>query len=68
MNLLSTIYLLGLRVLAAPAAEPTIKEPPPTPFFGEDGYIGWFQLILLLVLVGLVAFYFYYKKKQQDNQ
>ena len=66
MNLLSTIYSLGLHALAA-ATPPPIKEAPPAPFFGPDGYIGWTQLILLLVLIGLVVFYFYYKKKQENQ-
>ena len=66
MNLLSTIYSLGLNTLAqAPAPKQTVE--PSTPIFGSDGYIGPVQLVLLLVLIGLVVFYFYYKKKQQNQ-
>ena len=62
MNVLSTL----ITTLAQAGAKPTDKEPS-TPFFGPDGYIGYLQLVLILVLLGLVGFFFYYRKKQQED-
>jgi hypothetical protein len=60
MNVLSTLITTLAQAKAA-------DKEPSTPLFGSDGYIGWLQLILLLVLVGLVGFFFYYRKKQQED-
>ena len=66
MSVLGTLYSLALNVLAQdPAPKKEIVEPE-TPWFGEDGYFAWWQVILFLVLIGLVAFLFYYRKKQQN--
>jgi len=32
--------------------------------FGQDGWIQWYQIPLIIVLVALIIFYWQYKKKQ----
>jgi hypothetical protein len=68
MNALSTIGFRLFNILAADAPKP-LKEDvtPSTPFFGPDGYIGYLQLVLIFVMIGLIIFYFMYKKKQQNG-
>jgi LPXTG-motif cell wall-anchored protein len=64
MNVLSTL----ITTLAADAPAPKKENvEPSTPFFGSEGYISWWQLILIFVLIGLVGFFFYYRKKQQEE-
>lgn len=32
--------------------------------FGEDGIIGWWQILGIIVLIGIIIFYVQYRKKQ----
>lgn len=68
MNILNTLGLSVANVLAADAKPVKPNVDPSTPLFGPDGYIGYFQLILIALLIGLIVFWVIYKKKQRDNQ
>jgi hypothetical protein len=62
MNMLSTLMSLVAQA-AAPKAAPA---DPSTPLFGADGYLQWWQVILILVLIGGLVYYFIWKKKQDQ--
>ncbi len=32
--------------------------------FGSDGIIGWWQILGIIVLIGIIIFYVQYRKKQ----